>query len=59
MYRIASGRKSTPPASKHRVRISDFSLQLLASPRTAYGAGFAPEIASLIGVSPGHNSPYL
>ena len=58
-YRIASGRQSTPPTSKHKARISDFSLRLLVSPRTACGADFAPEIASLIGVSPDRNTPYL
>ena len=51
--------KSTSPTSKHEARISDFSLRLLASPRTACGAGVAPEIVFLIGVPPDHNTLYL
>lgn len=59
MYRIASGRKSTPPTSKHEVRISDFSLRLHASPRNACGADAVPEIAAIVGVSLLHNALHL
>ena len=55
-YRIASGRKSTHSTSKHEARIPDFSLRLLASPRTAQRAVCAPEIASALGVSLLHNA---
>ena len=58
-YRIASGRKSTSPASKHEVRLPDFSLRLLASPRTARWMSFAPEIAAIVGVSLVHNASHL
>ena len=51
--------KSTPPTSKHEVRISDFSLRLLVSPLTSRRMSFAPEIAFLIGVSRGHNTERL
>ena len=50
-YRIASGRKSTPPANKHEARLPDFSLRLLASPQNARGAEAVPEIAAIVGVS--------
>ena len=59
MYRIASGRKSIPPASKHEVRLPDFSLRLLASPRTVCGADAVPEIAAIVGVSLLHNASHL
>ena len=58
-YRIASGRKSTPPASKHEVRLPDFSLRLLASPRNACGADSVPEIAAIVGVLLLHNTLHL
>ena len=54
--RIASGRKSTPPANKHEARLPDFSLRLLASPRNACGADAVPAIASIVGVSLLHNA---
>ena len=59
MYRIASGRKSNPPASKHEVRLPDFSLRLLASPRTVCGADAVPEIAAIVGVSLLNNASHL
>ena len=58
-YRIASGRKSTPPTSKHEARLPDFSLRLLASPRNACGADAVPEIAAIVGVSLLHNASHL
>ena len=58
-YRIASGRKSTPPTNKHEVRLPDFSLRLLASLRTACGADAIPEIATIVGMSLLHNSTHL
>ena len=57
--RIASGRKGTPPASKHEARLSDFSLRLLASPRNACWADAVPEIAAIVGVSLLHNASHL
>ena len=58
-YRIASGRKSTPPANKHEARLADFSLRLLASPRNACGADAVPEIAAIVGVLLLHNASHL
>ena len=58
-YRIASGRKSTPPANKHEVILPDFSLRLLASPQNACGADTAPEIGAIVGVSLLHNASHL
>ena len=58
-YRIASGRKSTPPANKHEARLPDFSLRLLASPQNACGADAVLEIAAIVGVSLLHNASHL
>ena len=58
-YRIASGRKSTPPANKHEVRLPDFSLRLLASLRNACGADAVSEIAAIVGVSLLHSASHL
>ena len=58
-YRIASGRKSTPLTSKHEARLPDFSLRLLASPRTARWMSFAPEIAAIVCMSLLHNTSHL
>lgn len=57
--RIATGRKSTSPTSKHEVRISDFSLRLLVSPRTVCGTGDAPDIAAVVGVSFRHHTLHV
>ena len=51
--------KSAPPTGKHKGRISDLSLRLHASPRTVCGAGDAPEIAAVTGVSFHHHTPHL
>ena len=51
--------KSTPPTSKHKGRISDYSLEMLASPQTRSGDAFAPEIAAIVGVSLLHNATHL
>ena len=51
LRRIASGRKSIPPTSKHKGRISDYSLEMLASPRNACWADAVPGIAAIVGVS--------
>ena len=59
MYRITSGRQSTPPASKHTLRLPDFSLRLLASPRNACSADAVPENAAIVGVSLLHNTLHL
>ena len=59
LRRIASGRKSTPPANKHEARLPDFSLRLLASPRYSCGADAVPEIAAIVGVSLLHNASHL
>jgi hypothetical protein len=58
-YRIASGRKSIPPASKHEARLPDFSLRLLASPQNRSGDAFAPEIAAVTGVLISHSTSQL
>ena len=58
-YRIASGRKSIPPTSKHEVRLPDFSLRLLASPRNACGPDAVLGIAAIVGVSLLHNASHL
>jgi len=59
LRRIASGRKSTPPTSKHKGRISDYSLEMLASPQTRSGDACAPEIAAVTGVSISHSTSHL
>ena len=59
LRRIASGRKSIPPTSKHKGRISDYSLEMLASPQTRSGDAFASEIAAVTGVSISHSTSHL
>ena len=59
MFRIASGRKSTPPTSKHEARLPDFSLRLLVSPRNACGVDAVLEIGAIVGVSLLHNATHL
>ena len=59
LRRIASGRKSTPPTSKHEVRISDFSLRLLVLLWTTLRIRFAPEIAAVTGVLFHHHTSHL
>ena len=51
--------KKHPPANKHGVRLPDFSLRLLASPRNACGADAVPEFAAIVGVSLLHNASHL
>ena len=59
LRRIASGRKSIPPTSKHKGRISDYSLEMLASPQTRSGDAFTSEIAAVTGVSISHSTSHL
>ena len=59
LRRIASGRKSIPPTSKHKGRISDYSLEMLALPQTRSGDAFASEIAAVTGVSISHSTSHL
>ena len=59
LRRIASGRKSIPPASKHEARLPDFSLRLLVSPRNACGVDAVLEVAAIVGVLLLHNASHL
>ena len=51
--------KSTPPANKHEIRLPDYSLRLLASPRNVCGADAVPELDAIVGVSLLHNTSHL